>query len=226
VQLLSDFPQFYDGIFDETGPVFHRMAFTRGGLGKRAQFELFGSHGLPTPPFGTVSELAQNLLASSHSLQPPHDILRAVFCVVYLDEWAHRGEGKVLLPLSEACASHPDAFASLFVPQRAAPVAFRLIRLGRLAYWLRQTGGHVGWRSNVGETEEVLGQPQVSGLHAIPRVLWALDFIPSTAGLLAVDFNTAPDLSTLGETGALTPEQVRRELIDASLTVPAHLAQF
>ncbi len=58
------------------------------------------------------------------------------------------------------------------------------------------------------------------------RVLWAVDFIPSAEGLLAVDFNTAPDLTALGESGLLTAKEVRAELEAAALISPACMAQF
>jgi hypothetical protein len=57
-------------------------------------------------------------------------------------------------------------------------------------------------------------------------VLWAIDFLPAADGLLAVDFNTAPDLTTLGETGALSADAVAAELAWVWETNPEHLAQF
>lgn len=225
MRLLTDHAQFYDALFDTQEPVFHRMAFTRGGWSKRVQFAQFAALGLPTPPHGLVRELAA---AFRRSLPwgVPGAAARDVSCVVYLDELAHRGGGKQLLSLREAEALHPDAYASMFVPQQAGPAAFRLARVGRLAFWLRQLGERASWKSNAADRETVLEKQELADLGPVPRVMWAVDFIAGPSGLLALDFNTAPDLSTLGETGALTPEEVHRELARAARERPATLAQF
>jgi hypothetical protein len=225
VQLLTDYQQFYDGIFDGRPPVFQRMAFTRGGLDKRAQFRLFAALGLPTPPHGAVAELHEGLRRSGPPFAWPEEVMRDVWCVVYTDELAHRGEGKLLLPLSEAAKRHPACFASLFAAQPGEPIAFRHVRFGRLAYWLRQCGTRAGWQSNLADKEWVLSKALAAAPNPVPRVLWAIDFIPSPSGLLAVDFNTAPDLATLGETSALTSAEALAELELAATELPS-LAQF
>jgi len=226
MQLLTDYQQFYDGIFDDRPPVFHRMAFTRGGLDRRAQFRLFASLGLLAPPHGTVTELQERFRRSGPPLEWPEEVARDVWCVVYTDELAHRGEGKVLVPLGEAVQRYPGCFASLYVAPASEPVAFRHVRFGRLAYWLRQSGARAGWQSNRADEEQVLSQRRVAGTNPVPRVLWAIDLIPSPNGLLAVDFNTAPDLTTLGETGALTNAEAQAELELAAAEDPRQLAQF
>jgi hypothetical protein len=226
MQLLTDYQQFYDGIFDGRPPVFHRMAFTRGGLDKRAQFRLFAALGLPAPPHGTVIELQERFRRAGPALAWPQEVTRDVWCVVYTDELAHRGEGKTLVPLSEAAERHPACFASLFVAPASEPVAFRHVRFGGLAYWLRQSGARGAWRSNRADEEQVLAKCRVAGPNPVARALWAIDFIPSPNGLLAVDFNTAPDLATLGETGALTNAEALAELELAAAEDPRQLAQF
>jgi hypothetical protein len=226
MQLLTDYQQFYDGIFDGRPPVFHRMAFTRGGLDKPAQFRLFAALGLPAPPHGTVTELQERFRRPGTPFAWPEAVARDVWCVVYTDELAHRGEGKMLVPLSEAAKRHPACFASLFVAPAGEPVAFRHVRFGGLAYWLRQSGARAGWQSNRADQEQVLSKCRVAGPNPVPRVLWAIDFIPSPNGLLAVDFNTAPDLTTLGEASALTNAEVQAELELAAGEDPRQLAQF
>ena len=226
MQLITDHEQYYDAVFDRSGPVFHRMAFTRGGLTKKAQFSLFKSLNLPTPPHGTVSELAETLQAGMEAGAVSAALLAHYQCVVYGDELAHRGEGKELLTLIEAMGRDSDLFASLFVPQNGPPVSFRLIRFGRLVFWTRQQGEKGGWRSNQRDEETFLGRELAQGSNPIPRVLWAIDFIPGPSGLLAVDFNTAPELATLGECGALTCGEALAELVFAAEQGPESLKQF
>ncbi len=226
MQLNTDHEQFYDAVFDRRGPVFHRMAYTRGGLSKKAQFALFESLHLPTPPHGTVSELAAQLQTGMETGAVSAALQAHYQCVVYGDELAHRGEGKELLTLIEASGRDPGAFASMFIPQNGPPVSFRLIRFGRLIFWLRQQGEKGGWRSNQRDEETFLGREMAQGTNPIPRVLWAIDFIPGPSGLLAVDFNTAPELVTLGECGALTSDEALAELVFAAEQAPEQMKQF
>ena len=102
MQLLTDFPQYYDPIFDGAGPVFHRIAFSRGGLSKRRQFEMFEQLGYPTPPHGSVSDLVSRWRALEGLGPLPRQWLEEVHCVVYMDELLHGGQGKVRLSLAEA----------------------------------------------------------------------------------------------------------------------------
>jgi hypothetical protein len=226
MRLLTDHPQWYDAIFNDQPPVFHRLAFTRGGLAKRQQFQLFDTLGLPTPMHGTVTELAARLQTPRAGCLPPQAVRDSFRLVVYVDEYSHRGQGKVRLPLAQALREFPGCFASVFHSQPAAATAIRLVRLGRLAFWLEQTAGGPDWRSNQNDRETVLSRHPAAEPNPVPRVLWAIDFIRGAEGLLAVDFNTAPELSTLGETGALTAADIQRELDHAAAETPSHLQQF
>ena len=192
MRLLTDHAQWYDDIFDDRGPEFHRIAFSRGGLTKREQLSLFDRIGLRTPPHGIVSVLAARLAKEQH-------------LVVYEDELEHRGRGKLLLPIEDALRHHPDRYAALFVPP-GGEVA-RHVRFGRVGFWIEQRSQD--WRSNVGDEERYLGR-SAHERSPIPRVLWAIDFVPSAFGLLAIDFNTAPDLETLE--GAVEREELLTEL--------------
>ena len=200
MRLLSDHEQWYDRIFDDRGREFHRRAFTRGGLKKREQLELFDRIGLRTPPHGTVRSLAGT-------------ISREQRCVVYEDELEHRGRGKVLLSLDEAERTHPDFYATLFVPTDSKIV--RHVRFGRIGFWIEQRSRFGDWRSNIDDEERLLAR----SFHLdspIPRVLWAIDFLPTSFGLLAIDFNTAPELVTIGEASAASEDELASELERAS----------
>ncbi len=226
MRLATDYDQWYDGIFSGQGPVFSRMAFTKGGLPKRAQFDLFNKMQLATPPHGLVSELAERIRIPILGENAPGEWAEDLKCLVYLDECAHRGEGKTVLSLADACCQYPGHFASLFVPIPGGPVAFRMVRFGRLAFWLRQEGQPGNWQSNFLDQETVLRKWTPNSNNPIPRVLWAIDFLPTPFGLLAVDFNTAPQLVTLGEEKSLAEDEIRAELAFAGQNYPDHLNQF
>jgi hypothetical protein len=72
----------------------------------------------------------------------------------------------------------------------------------------------------------VLERRPLSAPNPVERVLWAVDFVPAAEGLLAVDFNTAPDLTSLGESGLVTEAEVRSELEAAAASAPRSLEQF
>lgn len=225
MKLRTDFAQWYDSLFNGEGPEFQRMAFTRGGLAKREQFALFDRLGLRSPPHGLVRELAARTHLPDVWQFPGTTWSAEVDAVVYLDELQHAGNGKVRMPLAEALANHPDHYASLFVPLANPAVILRHVRFGRLGFWLRQQGGE-DWRSNRADHETIVGRSAHAEPNPLPRVLWAIDFLPATDGLLAIDFNTAPDLTTLGEIGVVTVEELASELHTAAATTPATLLQF
>ncbi len=225
MKLLTDYAQWYDGIFDDTGVTFHRTARTRGGLAKREQFQLFERLGWPVPPHGLIAELANRTGLARDWQFPAATWQQELDVVVYLDEFQHRGEGKVKLPLVDALTKYPGHYGSLFIPLANSAVSFRHVRFGRLGFWLRQQGGE-DWRSNRADNETVHACTQHPEANPISRVLWAVDFLPAPTGLLAVDFNTAPQLVTLHETGTLTAEQVRAELEFTAATNPDWLRQF
>lgn len=225
MKLLTDYEQWYDGRFDGTGVTFHRTARTRGGLAKREQFQLFERLGWPVPPHGLIAELATRTGLATAWHFPATAWQRELEAVVYLDEFQHKGEGKVKLPLAEAITKYPSHYGSLFIPLTNPAVSLRHVRFGRLGFWLRQRGGE-DWRSNRADHETVLACTQHPEANPIPRVLWAVDFLPAPGGLLAVDFNTAPQLVTLHETGTLTTEQVHAELEFTAATHPEWLRQF
>lgn len=225
MKLVTDYVQWYDSLFDGDGPEFQRMAFTRGGLPKREQFTLFARLGLRTPPHGPVRDLGSRTGVPFYWQFPASAWSSEFEVVVYLDEFQHAGTGKIKVPLVTALTQHPDHYASIFVPLPNPSVAMRHVRFGRLGFWLRQQGGE-DWRSNRADRETVLACGRIEAPNPLPRVLWAIDFLPAADGLLAVDFNTAPDLATLGETGMLTAEQIGIELAIAAEKEPETLKQF
>jgi hypothetical protein len=227
MRLITDYSQYYDGVFDGEGPDFHRRAFGRGGLSKRAQFELFDQLGLATPPHGTVTRLAAALPGPAIWGSP----LEAwwgeeIELVVYEDEFAHGGAGKRRVPLRQARLEWPNHFASLYVPPARGAVNFRHARIGRIGVWLRQEGGPGEWRSNRRDAERVLARAWHPEPPPVLRAMWAIDFIPAATGLLAIDFNTAPDLDTLGETARVAPEEILAELAHAAAREPESLGQM
>lgn len=203
VKLLSDFVDYYDHWFDLEGEVFRRVSSD--GMGRREMLEYLASLGLKTPPSGTVQELWDGY----------DDFDRQFLSVViYLDERAHRGEGKVRLPMTEAVQKYPEHFATLYIPSTPlGAVSWRYLQVGDKVFWLEYASAD--WRSNYGEVEiRVLAQEK-DGYH--PQVnlpLFAVDFVVAEK-LYAVDFNIAPQIKGTGVEEVLSAREAAESIKEA-----------
>lgn len=186
LQLKSDYLDCYDHWFEREGDVlFSRVAEGSWGLSRARMFEIFSELGLSHPKFGRVD-----------LFQPSEKI------VVYLDEFAHQGEGKVLLTAQEAKErGFSQKIASLYI-EDVKSTSWRLLAAGGLRSLFRVISFE-DWRSNCGDGDilAALGNeifPDGVIFSKILNPIWAIDFVgkPTKDGmrLLAVDFNTAPKI--------------------------------
>lgn len=189
VKLLSNFHDYYDHAFDSTGCEFRR--FTWEGLSRPAMLMFLAHSGMNPPKHGRVRDLAQEV-----------DRL-----VVYLDERAHRGEGKLLLPAKQALDEHPDCYASEYI--EGPPESVRLLQVGMMR-WMLFYKSNDTWRSNVGEEVSIKIESEHVGYHSsIMAPLFAIDFVAGKDGLLyGIDFNIAPGLQWTGIEERAKPEDV------------------
>lgn len=219
IGLRSDFLDYYDHWFDRlevAEVIFERRSRTNSS--RREIFQRLESMGLRTPPHGVVTELVACREKYLHqTFRDPAIAGKAIEAlknlVVYTDEYAHAGEGKLLLSLSEALEHYPDAYASLHIPQTPAGtgVSLRYLHVGRRRFWLRYTSFN-DWRSNAGDVHIELLTEESPGYHpGVPEPLFAIDFLPYGMGserLVAVDFNTAPALRGTGIEEKLSAREV------------------
>lgn len=192
MRLESDFTDWYDFAFSKTGPLFRRMS--KGGPTRSLVFRWLAAHGYQVPIHGKVSEV---FLMKPNLTQEPVYEKRQV--VVYLDERAHRGEGKVLLPIRDAYTKHPDSLCSLYCPSYDSheSVSYRLLQIGDRRWWLRYRS-FGNWQSNHGEGD-IHCYGELTKQWAIPLPLYAIDFVQAHDGsYLAIDFNKAPGLQFTG----------------------------
>jgi hypothetical protein len=196
-------------------------------LTKRMQFARLRELGWRTPQHGLVREIAG---------WDPHDgRARAHGLVVYSDELAHSGDGKMLLPSDKALAQYPDSFASSYVgyfgypegPTHKQPRSTRYLFIGTRCWILHYRSPERGeWRSNCGDGVEieVEGETQVpwaAGFGFMPRMLegvplYAVDTVTDTCGLAyAVDLNTAPQIRGTGLEHVLPAQECYALIADA-----------
>jgi hypothetical protein len=218
--LETDFRDFYDhwfaGSWQAPDVVFERRA--RGGMRRSVMLPWLEQLGLQVPEHGRVRDLAPRLLAGR-----PTALADILDVVVYLDEAAHAGEGKVRLSVTEAMAQHPDAYASEFIPanQRGLGESLRYLRIGRRQFWLRYTSAD-DWRSNSGEAQVGLlcEERTADTPWVVPHPLFAVDFVPAGSSLYAVDFNTAPQIGGTGVEERMSGREVYDEVVAVLLNPP------
>ncbi|NLV22953.1 MAG: hypothetical protein GXY49_13400 [Syntrophomonadaceae bacterium] len=209
VKLKSDFHDYYDHWFDFDGIPFER--YLRQGRGRRAALEFLSAIGVKTPPYGTPREVMNQtyprLLEREQELQKDSKYLLSV--VIYLDENAHRGEGKVLMPLYQASDKYPNYLCSLFIPPLPGKsVSMRYLQIGKKGFWLRYTSRD-DWRSNCGNVEiEIIKQEEDAYHPQIHYPLFAIDYIANTEELLAVDLNVSPGVKGTGIEEILSGKEV------------------
>lgn len=205
LMLVSDFRDYYDHAFERRGPKFHRLS--KGGMPRREMFSYLQATGWKTPRCGIVSQLIPALQSETGGQQPEF--------VVYTDELAHAGDGKVKIRANDALRLYPDRFCSEFLATcpSGAGTSIRYLQVGDRKWWLRYWS-ETDWRSNVGEGGIEVIEEQDRGYHPEIKIpMFAVDLVPVGSRLLAIDFNTAPGLGPLRD--ILAPSEVIALLGDA-----------
>lgn len=198
LQLKTDFHDYYDHWFDREGQIFERMSHS--GMSRREMFDFFEQIGLKTPPHGTPEQIFNTLSEQDKEAEDfaqKHD-MNFFHVVVYLDETAHRGEGKILIPLTTAIRQYPNAFCSQYCPTLLiGSTSLRYLQIGDKIFWLRYTSDD--WRSNYGNVNiTVLSQEKDKFHSKIGLPLFAVDFIFGPNFIWAIDFNITPGLKGTG----------------------------
>lgn len=191
MRLESDFTDWYDHAFSKSGPLYRRMS--KGGPTRSFVFRWLTAHGYQVPISGKVSEVF--MMKPNLTREPVYEKRQVV---VYLDERAHRGEGKVLLPIRDAFQRYPDSFCSLYCPcDLHESISYRLLHIGDRRWWLRYRSFD-NWQSNCGEGD-IHCYGELVRQWTIPVPLYAIDFVQAHDGShLAIDFNKAPGLQYTG----------------------------
>ena len=192
LKLSTNYVDYYDSAFDREGVEFKR--FDNGGMPRREMLSYLNSLNFETPRHGLVREVAPQVIRGWHG----DYALRLHRVVVYTDENAHRGQGKLLVSIADALEQYPDHYCTEYIiPERSA-VSFRHLYVGS-RNWLIRYWSDSDWRSNCGEGGFQIireGIPRFS--RKVNAPLWAVDnlAIGVTSGY-AIDFNIAPSLTPL-----------------------------
>ena len=203
IAIDSDYLDFYDHAFYSpyNADIVWERRCSRG-MSKRKQFAFLEQQGLKTPNHGTVAEVYQKIrkdyFLSKGLFHKSARNLAAV--IVYLDEYAHRGLGKLRVSIELALDQYPNKYCSEFIQTTPScdSVSYRYLQVGKKSFWLRYTG-HDSWMSNHAEDVEVecLCANEDKFKFGVDCPVFAIDFIPGRA-LYAIDFNTAPGFKETG----------------------------
>jgi hypothetical protein len=217
IRLQSDFNDFYDHCFASSHEkaAFQHNRFSRTSRTRRDDFAILKQMGVQTVQHGTPAQILDYLIAEHPG------ITRDMLCqisqvVVYTEDTSHRGEGKLLVPMTTALEEYPYAFCSLYMPTYAdwrhhGAYSFRYVRAGLRQFWVKQVSLS-DWRSNCGEGfSEVLTEAERADAYGLVP-LYAIDFVSIGRELLAVDYNDAPGLKGGGLDFYLTPSDVYKEI--------------
>lgn len=213
VRLVSNFRDYYDHWFATPGtPImarYHRD--TTIGPSRLQQFVYLETAGLPVPHFGILL---------------PKFKLFGDYVVVYIDQEAHRGEGKIVVPWETAEVNYAGSLVSEFIPTTDTPfdkaVSYRCLFVGFKAFHLKYSSSD--WRSNVGEVDiEILEEGPLeidrdifkeTPIHQQP--LLAIDYVQhvDTKQLACIDLNIAPGIKGTGLELSLRGQEVVRIIGD------------
>jgi hypothetical protein len=183
LKLISDFWDYYDHWFDIDGQPFYRKS--RSGMDRIEMFEFLVEHKIPTVPNGYLNDMMKK-----------YELNQEI--VVYEDLDAHRAEGKIKMTIKDALKKYGNVYCSLYIPDNPG-LSTRHLRIGDknccLIYQSKD------WRSNYSDVEiKVMGVWEGSNYETnIEYPLYAIDYVKdNNKGLLAVDFNIAPQIKCTG----------------------------
>jgi hypothetical protein len=216
IKLVTDFRDYYDHEFcgsHVTDPDFVYDRRVKTLVSKPQQFKALENLGYSTPTHGTVSEVAKAIVKDAGRFK---EVIEESFyfyrVVVYLDLYAHRGEHKVLMHLSEALEKCPDEYCSLYkndIGRSEHAESFRHLQIGNRAWLLRYLGEN-SWQSNHAENVHVSVISEVLPLPKLCVPLLGIDLIPFQDKVFACDYNTAPGIKGTGIEDLVSSTEVYR----------------
>lgn len=198
VKLVTDFYDIYDIWFDREGDtVLERL--TTSGLSRGPMLRFLNDKGIQTVRFGTCEELS------------------AIGCkkvVVYKDTNTHCGNGKILMDAMDATMSFPNFLASEYCPLHKG-VSIRHLQLGELWFKLQYKSVD-DWRSNCGSDVDIKVLDCGVGYHeTIDAPIFAIDFVETADGLMAIDYNIAPGCRWTGIEQLVKPKVIAESIKSA-----------
>lgn len=201
LRIISDFIDYYDHWFDYEGEHFFRK--TRSGMSREEMFIFLKKCGYKVPFFGRLD--VSNKYAFNGNV------------VVYIDEDAHQGEGKILTSSHNAWFEYKGHLCAKYIKsnKEKTGISYRHLQIGDHSYLIKMESSD--WRSNYGDVKiKLLKGGKTKYNHLIKYPLYAIDFVPDLHGeLYAVDFNIAPQMKGTGVEKILKAKEAATLIKDA-----------
>ena len=207
LQLRSNVKQSYDYCFSTRAEwaflrMYHTPYLNERDITRREMFAKLEKLGIQTVPNGIVKDLLSKY-------DPEFGL------VVYTDETAHMGHGKIWVTSEQALSDYPNAWASLFIPP--AGKAIRHFQFGSRSFTI-PFQSFDDWRCQRGETTYSYCVPGSRYEHLFPEILpypyFAIDFIPGTD--MATDFQFVPGTTNDRLDNWMSPRDMYRALQEAA----------
>jgi len=202
IKLKSDFRDFYDhwfaGSWQKGDCEFERYSYA--GMSRSEMFCLFEKKGFLTPKHGIINSLSKELNLEDR-------------IVVYLDEFSHRGQNKILCSLKDGLEQYKNFYASQYISGSSGH-SLRWLKIGETVFWIDYKSDN--WQSNVGDVRiSILSKnkathKEINFFGEYP--LLAIDYIPFNSSLYAVDFNISPGLSGFGLEEYISAKKIYEEV--------------
>jgi len=197
IYLQSDFRDYYDEeLHDPTATkVFKRLS--KSGMSRPEMLKYMDKVGLNTVPHGIVKNLYKKYYKNNKKISKKRNIIKNMLrLVVYVDENAHRGEGKEFLHYEEAFEKYPNHYASVYMTTfNPTKSSFRHLQIGKKSYLLRYSSQDK-WRSNFGDKVSIFLWKENNDkryfFEKIKYPLFALDFVQIRDKYYYMDFNISP----------------------------------
>lgn len=133
--------------------------------------------------------------------------------VVYLNENGHGRESKTLLRKSEAAIGYPYKMCSKYHIE-ANNITFKFLQVGKRRFNLtlkNENGLALFDEGRVIDVKELI--PGYN--YILKEPIFSIDYIMTTDGEIAVDFDRYPNLSKLNFMYTMNGEEVAREIVEA-----------
>lgn len=151
----------------------------------------------------------RNLGVKTIELKPVSHMLNVDKVVVYTDITKHCGCGKVIMDLDAAKLMYPSKLCSKFMSE--VDYTYKLLQIGRRTF--RCAIKNVLPLKVSKDEGDILVQ-EISGIkiEGIDLPIYSIDYIKTTEGMLACDFNTVERLDNLYMNKHITAHEVVEEI--------------
>lgn len=202
LRLETDFDDYYDSLFDDSGPlVYKRMAKDSMPRGKAINY--LKGYGVPTLNPMSAGQFSRT-----------HDKL-----VIYTNPKLHGGLGKIIETRSQAELMYGNSLAVPFIPGISDYLKF--IQIGSRRFHIIMHTCDDGIHCNPGKPSSITEiNPSLNYDIAIP--IFSIDYIPVNNRMVAIDFNEVQHLGSLGFNRILCPDDVVAEIEKATVAYRIH----